>query len=44
MTLAISQVRYRMNEDSIKAHNPLRQYYNTPSCHDLPNERPFYER
>jgi len=40
----VDSVRYHMNEDTYANGNTVRQYYNTPSCHDLPNEKPFYQR
>jgi len=40
----VDKVRYRMNADMLAAGNDERQYYNTPSCHKLPNEQPFWWR
>ncbi len=33
-----------MNADTLKWGDDIRQYYNTPSCHDLSNEPPFWWR
>ncbi len=33
-----------MNAAMLKYSDEVRQYYNTPSCHNLVNEPPFYER
>ncbi len=38
------RVRSWLNDAARKLGDPLHHYYNTPSCHDLPNERPFQER
>ena len=40
----VDKMRYGLNAKAEEVGEPLHQYYNTPSCHDLPNERPFWER
>ncbi len=41
---AVDQVRYMLNRAAEKIGEPLHHYYNTPSCHNVANERPFHER
>ncbi len=40
----VDRVRTYFNEAHRHLGIPVNQYYNTPSCHDSPNETPFYER
>ncbi len=42
---AVDRARFKLNEaTNLRLSEPLHQSYNTPSCHLLPNERPFAER
>ncbi len=41
----VDRARFRLNEaTNVRLSEPLHQSYNTPSCHNLPNERPFAQR
>ena len=40
----VDRVRRKFNELHARQGVPVNHYYNTPSCHDVDNETPFYER
>ncbi len=40
----VDRVRRKFNELHARHGVPVNHYYNTPSCHDVENETPFYER
>ena len=40
----VDRVRRKFNELHARQGIPVNHYYNTPSCHNVENETPFYER